>query len=112
MKTISENRIKEMATERGIYEDQGRNWNYYYLIEGIRAAIKELGEQPTGQDKRSLIESILMRYYTDDDYGIEETINALCLLTTVPTEEEIDDKSYRQQCDEQEMEGSYHELDD
>jgi len=67
---------------------------------------------PTDTNKRSLIESILMRYETNDDYGIEEAINALCLLTTVPTEEEIDDKSYRQQCDEQEMEGSYHELDD
>ena len=32
-----------------------------------------------------------MRYYTEDDYGIEEAINALCPLTTVPTKEQIAD---------------------
>ena len=49
MKEISENRIREMATEYGIFEDQGRNPGYYLFTDGIRAAIKELGEDGGGE---------------------------------------------------------------
>ena len=74
MKEISENRIREMATEYGIFEDQGRNPGYYLFTDGIRAAIKELGEQPQGtfyvevDASEELPESNLVHVIVDTKY--------------------------------------------
>jgi len=46
---ISDKRIKEMASEIAVDYDGGLFYEWYQAVQdGIKAAIKELGEQPTG----------------------------------------------------------------
>ena len=76
MKEISENRIREMATEYGIFEDQGRNPGYYKFTDGIRAASEELGDAESTQTTRNCQNC---KYLNIEDYPCDKCDDSYCM---------------------------------